>query len=209
MTTSATLERQRLASLMLELGPDAPTRCDGWTARDLAAHIVLRERRPDAAVGVVFGRFAGRTAAVQAKIADGDWKELVAKLRNGPPIWSPTRIGAIDRAFNTLEFFVHHEDLRRATEQWRPRELDDDLADDLDAALRRGARLLARRARCGVTLEPDAGRARITARDADPTVIVRGPLGELVLWMFGRDADVEFDGPDDAVEALRAARLGV
>ncbi len=32
----------------------------------------------------------------------------------------------LDRALNGLEYFVHHEDLRRAQDQWQPRELTDD-----------------------------------------------------------------------------------
>ena len=37
-------ERLALCDLFDELGADAPTLLDGWTARDLAAHIVQRER---------------------------------------------------------------------------------------------------------------------------------------------------------------------
>ncbi len=50
-------ERRALCALLDETGPDAPTLCEGWTTGDLAAHLVLRERRPDAAAGV-----AGRPA---------------------------------------------------------------------------------------------------------------------------------------------------
>src|ERR1700754_3004842 len=38
-------ERQKLADLFASLGPDAPTMCTGWATRDLAAHLVIRERR--------------------------------------------------------------------------------------------------------------------------------------------------------------------
>src|SRR5882762_622635 len=37
------VERRELCDLFLELGPDAPTLCEGWTTLDLAAHLVLRE----------------------------------------------------------------------------------------------------------------------------------------------------------------------
>ena len=46
MTRYAFAERLALADLMAEVGPDAPTLCGGWTTRDLAAHLLLRERRP-------------------------------------------------------------------------------------------------------------------------------------------------------------------
>jgi uncharacterized protein (TIGR03085 family) len=210
VTTSATLERRRLADALLEVGPDADTLCEGWSARDLAAHTVLRDRRPDAALGIVVGRFAGYTERVQRRIAGGDWDDLVAQVRSGPPIFYPTRIPVVDRWVNTIEFFVHHEDVRRAQPDWSARPLDDDLADDLYGALRRSAKLFARRAPAGLVLEPDAGRPRITAKDAATSVVVRGPVGELVLWIYGRrdHTGVSYDGPDDAVAAMRAASFG-
>ena len=49
--TAASRERAALVTTMRAVGPDAPTLCGDWTTRDLAAHLVLRERRPDAAPG--------------------------------------------------------------------------------------------------------------------------------------------------------------
>ena len=209
--TPATQERHRFADELLAVGPDAPTLCTGWTARDLAAHIVLRDRRPDAAAGVLVPALAGHTDRVQSKLARQDWTRLVDQVRAGPPVWSPTRLDRIDRLMNTTEFFVHLEDVRRAQPDWTPRELDVDLVDDLDAALRRSAKLFARTAPAGITLEPDAGRAHVVAKDREPMATVRGPVGELVLWIFGRQAHarVEYDGPPDAIESLRTARLGL
>ena len=37
-------ERAQLADLLGELGPEAPTLLVPWTTRDLAAHLILRER---------------------------------------------------------------------------------------------------------------------------------------------------------------------
>jgi hypothetical protein len=61
-----------------------------------------------------------------------------------------------------------------------------------------------------VVLDTGDGR-RFTARDAQPLVEVRGPVSELVLFTSGRQAHslVELAGPDDAVEQLRSASLGV
>ncbi|MFZ9042133.1 MAG: TIGR03085 family metal-binding protein [Ilumatobacteraceae bacterium] len=214
MGTPARRERHLLAEELLRVGPDAPTLCSGWSTRDLAAHVVVRERRPDAALGIVSDRFATRTAKVQDRIAGQDWERLIDLVRSGPPVWSPTRIGVIDRLANTAEFFVHLEDVRRASDGWTARELDEDLRDDLFAALRRAAKLLGRRAPGGLVLQPDGGRAAVTARRAtssEPTVTVRGPVGELVLWMFGRSsvADVALDGPPEAVDAVRSTAFGV
>jgi len=211
MTTPATEERRRFADELLAVGPDVDTLCEGWTARDLAAHVVLRDRRPDAAAGVIVSALSGYTDKVQDKIAGQKWERIVDQVRSGPPIWSPTRIDKVDRLANTTEFFVHLEDVRRAQPDWAARTLDDDLADDLYAALRRSAKMFARKAPAGITLEPDGGRAHVVANDAEPMVTVRGPVGELVLWIFGRQghALVEYDGPDDAVEALRSASFGL
>lgn len=211
MTTPATLERRRFADELLAVGPDAPTLCEGWTARDLAAHVVLRDRRPDAAGGLVVSALSGYTDKVQRKIADREFASLVADIAGGPPKWSPTSLDKIDRVTNTTEFFVHLEDVRRAQPDWTVRELDDDLVGDLDAALRRSAKLFARKAPAGLTLEPVDGSATLVARDAEPMVTVRGPVGELVLFMFGRQAHarVDVDGPDDAVEAIRTASFGI
>lgn len=210
MSTPAARERRRLADELVAVGPDAPTLCDGWTARDLAAHVVIRERRPDAAVGILVGALSGYTDKVQAKTADGDWDDLVDRMRTGPPLWSPTRVDKVDRAVNTIEFFVHTEDVRRAAEDWTPREIDAELENDLAAALERAAKMLTKSAPTGVTLAAD-GREPFVAHAGDPMVTVRGPIGELVLFVYGRQehARVEFEGPDDAVAQLRTATFGI
>jgi uncharacterized protein (TIGR03085 family) len=211
MTTAAGAERARLTALFDEVGPDAPTLCEGWQTRDLAAHLVIRERRPDAAAGVLVPAFSGYTDKVQNGVAAGPWASLVDRVRRGPPVWSPTRLDPVERAVNTVEFFVHHEDVRRAVDGWAPRELDPELTGDLARALRRMARLLTRRAPVGVVFEPTDGGEPIHGHRGEPTVTVRGPTGELVLFAYGRGdhAVVELDGPPDAVDALRGARFGI
>ncbi len=210
MSTPAARERQQFVDDLVAAGPDAPTLCEGWTARDLAAHVVIRERRPDAAAGILIGSLANHTHKVQAKTAAGDWDELVELVRNGPPKWSPTRIDKVDRAVNTIEFFVHTEDLRRAAAGWEPRDLSADLSDDLTTALGRAATMLTKSAPTGVTLAPE-GQEAIDAREGEPMVTVSGPIGELVLFVHGRQdhAQVEFDGPEDAVAELRATEFGI
>jgi uncharacterized protein (TIGR03085 family) len=208
--TAASHERARLCDLFDDVGPDAPTLCEGWDTKELAAHLVLRERRPDAAIGVIIRPLSGYTAKVQAGLAATPWSELVERLRSGPPLVSPTRVGAVDRLVNTVEFFVHHEDVRRAAPEWTPRDLDADLTRDLTSALQRMSRLLVRRAPVGVVFEPTGGHP-ITARRGEPSVTVRGPIGELVLFAYGRGhhARVDLDGPPDAIASLRDARLGM
>ncbi len=114
-------ERAALADLFDAVGPDAPTLCEGWRTRDLAAHLVLRESRPDAAPGIVVRRLAGWTDRVQQGLARSDWPRLVDKVRSGPPTLSAFGLPGVDRLLNTTEYFVHHEDVRRAAPDWAPR----------------------------------------------------------------------------------------
>lgn len=210
MNNPARSERRELCDLLLEVGPDAPTLCEGWTARDLAAHLVVRETRPDAAAGILIARLAAHGDRVRERVASTEWTRLVDRVRNGPPRLSPMRIPVLDRLTNTLEYFVHLEDVRRARPEWTPRELDDQLHDTLLAALERGAKLMGRRSPCGLTLTPHGGIS-IVAKKAHPVVDISGPVSELVLFLYGRRsvARVDVNGPDDAVAAVEATRFGV
>lgn len=208
--TAATAERHRLADTLHRVGPDAPTLCHPWTTRDLAAHLVVRERRPDAAIGILAKPLGRYTDKVQGKVARTDWPQLVELVRSGPPAWAPSRLESVDRAMNTVEFFVHHEDVLRATDGWSPRQLDPELTFDLAGALRR-AKLLVRNSPVGLVLSPTDGGVPVTAKQAEPTVTVTGPVGELILWAYGRQghARVDYDGPADAVETVRTADFGI
>ena len=67
-----------VVATMRASGPDAPTLCEGWTTRDLAAHLVIRERRLDATPGILVPQLAGYTAKVQEQVtAATDWTALV------------------------------------------------------------------------------------------------------------------------------------
>ena len=210
-TYPAQRERAALCDLFTEVGPDAPTLSGDWTTRDLAAHLVVRERRPDAAIGILVSKAAGYTEKVQSGVAAGDWDELVETVRSGPPIWSPTKIEAVDKATNTVEFFVHHEDVRRATEGWEPRDLDDDLTEALYSMLGKMGKRLVSSSPVGIVVEPNDDHAPIVLKQAEPSVTVRGPVGELVLFVFGRQAHsaVEVFGDDASVATVNAARFGI
>ena len=204
-----------LCDLFLEVGPDAPTLCGEWTTRDLAAHLVMRERRPDGAAGIGIKKLAAYGQKVQDSIAATEWTELVEKVRTGPPKWFPTRIPALDALANTVEFFVHHEDVRRAGDEWTSRELPDDLNAALTKMASKMSRPMARSSKVGVVLEPTDGGSvpatPIIANKAIPSVTVRGPIGELVLFIYGRQgkSDVELLGNDDDIAAVRSASFGI
>jgi uncharacterized protein (TIGR03085 family) len=210
MASMAQTERNELCTLFETLGPEAPTLCGDWTTRDLAGHLVVRESRPDAALGIVVKPFAGWTEKVRAGAAGHDWPDLVRQVRNGPPLWSPTRIAAVDSVVNSLEFFVHHEDVRRAQPQWQPRTLPERMDFALWEAVSKRAKLHLRRAAVGVELRTPDGRS-VVAREGDPVVTVTGAPAELVLLMFGRadHAELEYAGADDAVASLRGTSFAV
>ena len=209
-------ERLALSALLDKTGPDAPTLCEGWTTGDLAAHLVLRERRPDAAGGVAGGPLAGYTARVQRRIKERTpFPDLVRLIRSGPPLLSVMALPGVDELANAVEFFVHHEDIRRAAPGWEPRELGGGESDMLWQRLRL-ARFVLRKAPVGVELarddiEADGGKDgpayRITARNATPAVTVVGSPAELTLWVMGRTAAarIRMDGTDAAVTKLAGA----
>jgi uncharacterized protein (TIGR03085 family) len=208
-------ERTALCALLDETGPEAPTLCEGWRTRHLAAHLVLRERRPDAAAGILGGPLAGHTRRVTETLASRPFPELVDQIRGGPPALSPLRIPGMDERANLVEFFVHHEDVRRAAQEWEPRSVQDGLADALWQRLRM-SRILFRRAPVGVELVRDdlAGGpgqpVRMTAKAKAPVVTVTGHPAELIMWALGRTtaARVRLDGSADAVRRLSEARIG-
>lgn len=205
----AQIERQDLCTLFERLGPDAPTLCEGWTTRDLAAHLVVRERRPDAALGILAAPFERHGEKVRLEYAARPWPELVELVRTGPPKLSAFGAPAVDRLANTMEYFIHHEDVRRANGM-APRELYPEMEDRLWDVLARMAKLSMRRAPCGVTMRTPGGRT-LVANAAVPRVALRGPVGELALFAYGRQAaaQVELLGADDDVAALMAASFGI
>jgi uncharacterized protein (TIGR03085 family) len=208
--TYAQQERAALAALLDETGPDGPTLCEGWQTKDLAAHLALRERRPDAAAGMAGGPLSGYAARVTQQFQERHpYPELVTLFREGPPRMSPLALPRADEMANTVEHFVHHEDVRRAVEGWTERALDPGLSESLWKRLK-SARLLLRSAPTGLVLarEQDGKLDLIIAKTAAPTVTVTGSPAELTLWVMGRAraAHVALDGPPEAVAKLKAWR---
>jgi len=189
-------ERMELCDLLFELGPDAPTLCEGWTTSDLAAHLVLREH---------FHRWSDAQRATEK--AKG-LPVMVARLRAGAPL-IPWRVPRLRDLFNGLEYFIHHEDVRRAN----GREPRPPIA-DLEALSWRmtglSARRLARRIRpYGLELaRPDGQRRRYGSGDM---ATISGPASEMVLYISGRRAAarVTLDGAPDAVAIVERTKLTV
>ncbi|MGW4096351.1 TIGR03085 family metal-binding protein [Mycobacterium sp. NPDC004974] len=206
--TIAQRERAALVESMRAAGPDAPTLCEGWTARDLAAHLVVRERRLDAAPGILVPQLAGYTERVQQKVTEStEWGDLVDQIAAGPPLYSPFKL--LDPLVNVAEMFIHNEDVRRAQPNWEPRHLDSATVSALSRGIAAMARMSMGRSPARVALTTPAGKTLATV-GAGPAVTVTGEPGELLLFAAGREpARVTFAGDDDAVAALRAARRGL
>lgn len=192
---------------MRSVGPDAPTLCEGWTTRDLAAHLVIREYRPDAAPGILIPLFADHTAKVQNDVAARtDWDALLDKVASGPPIYTPLKL--LDPIANIGEMFIHHEDVRRAQPDWSPRVLEPKLAQSLRRTLPLMARMTLAKVPGRIALRTSEGKTVLISGNG-PAVTVTGPPEELLLFAVGRDARVDFDGEASAVQAVRDAPKGL
>ena len=204
-------ERAALVETLRGVGPDAPTLCEGWNTRDLAAHLVIREYRPDAGPGILIPFFAAHTAKVQREVTEQtDWDDLVDKVASGPPIYSPLKL--LDPVANVAEMFIHHEDVRRAQPGWQPRVLEPTLAAMLRRTLPLMGRLTLARVPGRVALRSKDGKTLLiagSARFRGPAVTVTGPPEELLLFSVGRQARVDFDGDASAVQAVRDAPKGL
>lgn len=211
MSTFAKRERLLLADLLEAEGPEAPTLCEGWTTRDLAAHVVVRERRPDAAGGILIKPLAGRLERVMAEFTDKPYEELIQLIRTGPPRFSPFNLKQVDEMSNTVEFYVHTEDVRRARPDWTPRELDPVFQDALWSRLERTARLMGRGTPTGLVLRRPDGQTAVAQRGT-PVVTATGEPSELLLFLYGRKnaAEVELEGDKDAITKLNEGKqLGI
>ncbi|MEU4215232.1 TIGR03085 family metal-binding protein [Actinoplanes sp. NPDC026623] len=205
------VERALLSDLLDELGPEAPTLLAPWTTRDMAAHLVLHDRDALAAPGLVlagpWGRFAERR---RRQLAQRDFTALTATVRSGPSRGF-FRIGWVRRFPGLNEFFVHHEDVRRANGRG-PRNLDPAMDEALWHNVTRSARFLTRRLRgAGLELQWAGTTHTHPVRRGEPTARLSGSPGELLLHLFGRQdaARVELTGTDAAISAVRQARFGM
>jgi uncharacterized protein (TIGR03085 family) len=205
-------ERAALCNSALEAGEDAPTLCGDWSVKDLVIHLLVRERDPIGAPGILIpqlSRLADRSAR---RMGQQDFTTLVERVRNGPPRWSPMALPPLDNALNTLEYFVHHEDIRRARPGWEPRELTDREKRMLFKGASVAGKGLVRKVGVPVEIRWADGvreRSAVLAKGADP-VVATGEPEELTMFLFGRaqHTGLSFDGPQAHVDALTSENLG-
>ena len=197
-------ERQTLCDLFVERGPAAPTLCEGWLTADLAAHLVVRERRPDSGPGLVWPPLAGYTDKVRRAVRDRTpWEKLVETVRRGPPLL----LRPVDGPMNTVELFIHVEDVRRAQEDWEPRSISPELAEALWARVGPGG--MAKKVAATVVITSPGRDDK--ERGTGPRLTLTGEPGELILFGAGRQraSRVEISGDPVLAAQLRAASLGV
>jgi uncharacterized protein (TIGR03085 family) len=197
-------ERKALCDLFVELGSDAPTLCEGWLNVDLAAHLVVRERRPDSGPGLVWPPLAGYTDKVRRAVRDRTpWEKLVETVRRGPPLL----LRPFDGPMNTVEFFIHVEDVRRAQDGWEPRQISTDFADALWARVGPGG--MAKKVLATIVITSPGRTDKQSG--SGPRLTLAGDPGELVMFGAGRQraARVEISGDAALAAQLRAASLGV
>ncbi|MGZ4507324.1 MAG: TIGR03085 family metal-binding protein [Blastococcus sp.] len=183
-------ERAELADLFDQLGPDAPTCCAGWTTAHLAAHLVVRESRPDALPGYGLEQ-VGLGAPLVAwahRLEDRlrtstPYAEVVRRFREGPPPWSPMALPG-GRGLNTTEFVIHHEDARRAQPGAEPRSLPREVQDSMWTAVSLLGRRAARRKGGLVLRRSDV--PGVEKRYGEARTTVEGEPLELLLWTAGR-----------------------
>jgi uncharacterized protein (TIGR03085 family) len=202
-------ERRELCDLFEELGPDAPTLCEGWATIDLAAHLVIREHDLRAAPGILLGgRFEAALDRRMAEAKGTGYRQLVDRVRNGPP-FGPMAVPGLRTLLNLNEYVVHHEDVRRANDLG-PRADRADLQDAVWGLLRHQARLLLRKVEGASVVVARTGGASVRV-GRGPEVALAGEPVELLLYLFGRRgvAAVALTGDAGARTALETASLGI
>ncbi|TDW76009.1 TIGR03085 family metal-binding protein [Kribbella pratensis] len=213
MTDYSRVERLALSDLLDQLGPDQPTLCEGWDTYDLAVHLYVREADPMAGPGIMIAALADTTERRMKRAKERySFTEVVDKVRNGPPAVSIYALPKIGHQLNTTEYFVHHEDVRRAQPAYVVRTLPADQQEGLWKAVRLASKTMTRKSPSGLVLRRPDGTTAVAKRPTElGSVTVTGEPGELVLFCFGRQqvADVELDGEAEAVDQLRNASFGV
>lgn len=186
-------QRAALADLLEELGPFAPTKCEGWQTQDLAAHLYIRERRPDALPGIGSEKFADRTQRIQiSELHKRGFLPIVQAIRTPGWIMRP-----LDNLVNSSEFFIHHEDVLRANGRSQT------LTAKEQQHLWPVVKVLARKAQHTyegqLTLtRTDTGARQKIGRGTRP-IHLTGLPSELLLYLSGREADVQVTGEPDSL----------
>lgn len=193
-----------MCETLRSVGADAPTLCEGWDAYTLAAHLYLRENSPAAVVNTLLSNDESVDAQLRTAKAEHSFADLIAKIEAGPTGLSLFRIPGVGSSTNLVEFFIHHEDLRRAGEHpLSPRVLPDAMESALWVALSRTKRLFFRNTPFGVIVATPHGKSFAVGRDFEATIV--GRPSELVLYSSGRTGAAQVDVKAEPLASQRLA----
>ena len=219
LVTFARSERADLCDLLDKVGPAAPTLCRGWDSHDLATHLWIRENDPLGASGITVKPLSGLNERRMAEVRQRwEFPELVDRIRNGPARFSVFAIPGVDEGANTTEFFVHHEDIRRAGDQPQTaRDLGPEVEEWMWRRLKLLGRAWFRRVQVGLVLErlesAGAGGDPDTIRAVSGASIVTlvGQPSELILYAHGRTAvaEIKLVGEPEAISVLNSTDFPV
>jgi len=141
---------------------------------------------------------------VRSALSAHGFAALVEAIRTAPP-W--LRIERIDDAVNTVEMFVHTEDVRRANGMsTRTQPVTFEAA--IWRRLSRQARLSFRRVPATVVLTPTTAGAPITVGKGGPDVTVTGLPSELLLLAYNRKEHAQVTITGEGADALRETKIG-
>ncbi len=203
---SSNSQRTALCDALDAVRPAAPTLCVGWTAHHLAAHVWVRENDPIGALGIVAAPLAARTEHRMAEvITQRSYADLVGAIRKGPTGLSPFRLPGAEAAANTIEFFVHCEDVRRGGGVNTPRASDPAFENLAWKRLGAMGRVLLRGCPVAVWLERDLPPGEPLRIGRGPDIVtVAGRPSEILLYLYGRRsaANVEVIGEPAAVSLV-------
>lgn len=203
----AQTERAALQASLLEKGPDAPTLCGEWTTKDLAAHLYVREQKPGAALRSML---PGKQDPAKEEFEEAltrPYEDVVNAWAEGPQGLNPWR--ALDSIGNGMEHFIHHEDVLRGAlqpgDEVEVRPMEHAHGKELHRILKLLAPRMIKSPR-PVVLAP-VGFPRIVlhegrgvSADGENVCRISGGVGELLLWLSGRDVvKLTFEGNQEGV----------
>ena len=209
MTTFARRERSAICQTLRQLGPDQPTLCQGWSTKDLLVHLIVRENRPDAAVGLFIPFLSSYTDSISKKYTEKSFEDLISIFENGPKSPSPFALPKVDELANTFEFLVHHEDILRAQNEYQPRKFTEEDAKFIWSRFTKSAVFFMRKVKVGVVAKTDQGT--YTLKRGNDVVTISGNIIDLVMFAFGRQnkTEIVFEGNPLAVEKLKNSDLSL
>ncbi|TLP71959.1 TIGR03085 family metal-binding protein [Nesterenkonia sphaerica] len=197
MTSTASQERKALVSALRSVTAEAPTLCEGWSAQDLALHVVVRDSRPDLMVGQQLPLVGPRARRALQTLRDAGYEALVDRVAAGPPRYFPQSLEPVDVAMNTLEYYIHTEDVLRAQPGFQLSERRR-ISEELRKRIWQHASLTffvmaARKQNRRITFFSPGYGATTRGPAAAPLMMVHGAPEELTLWASGRAAHAEAD----------------